>query len=280
MSEAANERWAVVLGVSAGTGAAIARSLARDAGLNIFGVHRGNHPEEAEALRREVEAAGRKCLFRIAEGGKADNVTRGADEARERLPPKSVHMLVHSLANGSVGALVALPGEPVLHPKQITKTFESMAHSFVYWTNALLQRELFSPGARILALSNPLGHTILPQCGAIAATKGALEVYVRYMAHALGPHGYRVNMLLFGALETHALKTVMAEEEDRVAAIRHVHERWAPGRRLVKAEEVARFVSVLAGEDAAWFNGAVIDFSGSETLGYYHGLLSLEQERE
>ena len=46
--------WAVILGASSGSGAAIARAVAQDPGLNIFGVHRGNYPDMAEALEHEL----------------------------------------------------------------------------------------------------------------------------------------------------------------------------------------------------------------------------------
>jgi hypothetical protein len=45
----------------------------------------------------------------------------------------------------------------------------------------------------------------------------------------------------------------------------------------VEIEEVARFVSVLAGEDGAWFNGAVIDFSGGEFQSLYDALIYSER---
>ena len=48
--------WCVVLGTSIGTGAAVARALARDPGLDVFGVHRGNHGSEAGLLGCEVES--------------------------------------------------------------------------------------------------------------------------------------------------------------------------------------------------------------------------------
>ena len=44
----------VILGVSAGTGAAIARSVARDPGLDIHGVHRGKHPAGAAAIEADA----------------------------------------------------------------------------------------------------------------------------------------------------------------------------------------------------------------------------------
>src|SRR4051812_29358285 len=42
--------WALILGVSSGTGAAIAEAVARKPGLNVFGVHRGRYMDTAREL--------------------------------------------------------------------------------------------------------------------------------------------------------------------------------------------------------------------------------------
>jgi hypothetical protein len=39
-----------------------------------------------------------------------------------------------------------------------------------------------------------------------------------------------------------------------------------PAGRMCTVQEVARFVSVLLGDDVDWFNGATIDFTGGMTL--------------
>ena len=54
-----------------------------------------------------------------------------------------------------------------------------MAHSFVYWTQQLVERDLLAPDARLLALTNSLHESLLRQCGMVLASKAALEAYVR-----------------------------------------------------------------------------------------------------
>src|ERR1044071_8796934 len=58
--------WGVILGVSAGTGAAIARAVARDPGLDIYGVHRGKHPAGAAAVEADAAAAGARAVIRTS----------------------------------------------------------------------------------------------------------------------------------------------------------------------------------------------------------------------
>ena len=254
--------WAVILGASSGTGAAIAQAVASRPGLNVFGVHRGRYPEQAAAVERAVTDAGVRMVMRQADAGTAKGAMRGADALLDQAGPRSVKLLVHSIACGSVGLLAT--GDAPLHPRQLEKTFDAMAHSFVYWARALLERDLLAPEARLLGLTNPLSESLLPNCGAITAAKAALEIYVRQLALELGPLGHRVNLLKFGTVLTPAITHVYSPEA--LARLEEAHRAMNPVGRMCTVEEVARFVSVLTGEESAWFNGATIDFTGGMML--------------
>jgi NAD(P)-dependent dehydrogenase (short-subunit alcohol dehydrogenase family) len=80
----------------------------------------------------------------------------------------------------------------------------------------------------------------------------------------LGPLGHRANLLKFGTVVTPALRVVMGREA--MSRLEQAHREMIPAGRMVTLEEVARFVSLLMREEAAWFNGATIDFSGGMTL--------------
>ena len=257
--------WAIVLGSSAGTGAACSRALAVEPGLNLFGVHRGNHMEGSDAVVADVQAAGRQMHIEISEAGKYDAIQPLADKILEVCGPKSVQIMVHSVANASVGYLVAK--EPLLHPKQVNKTFDSMAHSFVYWCRALIERDLMAPQGRLLALTNAVTESNLSNLATIAASKAALEMYVKYMAWEVRELDLRVNALRFGTVETEALKWIFpAEVWDHVKG---VHDQMFPTGRMNRLEEVAGLVTVLAGDKGAWFNGALIDFTGGQMHSLY-----------
>lgn len=255
-------RWAVILGASSGTGAAIAAALARDPGLDIFGMHRGNHPDGALAVAGHVEAAGRSARLHLGDAGTAEGAAAGARALLAAAGPRSVQVFVHSIANASVGRLASGAADQ-LRPQQFQKTLDSMATSFVYWTQELLARDLLAPKAHLLGLTNPMTETVIRGTALIAASKAALEMYVRHLAHELGPRGVRVNLLKFGAVITPAVEQTFGAT--RLDSLQRVLRRAVPAGRIASADEVARFVSVLAGEAAAWFNGATIDFTGGET---------------
>jgi NAD(P)-dependent dehydrogenase (short-subunit alcohol dehydrogenase family) len=257
------ERWAVILGASAGTGAGIARAVACDPGLHVFGVHRGHFPEEARLLEDEIRALGRRVSLHVADAGNADGALDGAMRVRELAGPRSVGLMVHALSGASLGHFLATDGA-ALHPRQFEKTFNYLAHSFVYWTRALHDLDLLAPGARILGLTNLLHDSLLHNCGLVAAAKAALQMYVRHLALELGPHGHRVNLLKFGSIVTPALARVLgpAGVERLDASIREM----IPAGRSCTFEDVGRIVTFLARDEGEWFNGATIDYTGGMTL--------------
>lgn len=258
-----DREWAVVLGVSSGTGAAVARALASDPGLNVFGVHRGHYQADADRLREDLVASGRKAEIVVADAGTAEAPGQLATTLEQLAGKRSVKVFVHSIANASLGRLVSGKGE-WLGPKQLDKTLTSMASSFVYWAQELVRRDLLAPGARLIGLTNTLDDSLVDGCAAVAAAKAALEVYVRALAIELGPLGHRVNLLKFSAVITPALRRVFGDAGAEITA--KVHADLNAAGRACTVEEVGDFVSVLAGAKTAWMNGATVDFTGGTTL--------------
>ena len=182
---------------------------------------------------------------------------------RSAAGPRRVALVVHSIASASLGHFLSAHGD-AFHPKQFEKTFNYMAHSFAYWGQSLYEGDLLAPGARLLGLTNVLHESLLHNCGLVAAAKAALEMYVRHLAIELGPFGHRVNLLKFSTVITPALRTMMGPEAMR--RIEDVHAEMTPAGRMITLDEVARFVTSLLRDEAAWFNGATIDFTGGMTL--------------
>lgn len=263
--------WALILGVSGVAGGAIARRLSNKPGMNIAGFHRGHWKEEAQRIEADVTAADRQALFFESEAGTAEAAVAGVENLRERIGPGRIRVFVHAIANASLGRLT---GPDAVTPRQIEKTFTSMSHSFVHWVRELHAAEMFAPSARILGLTNPMPTTVVRNTPLISASKAALEIFVRHLAWELGPDGHRVNLLKYGGVLTPASKKTF---ETHVDDLERVTQRISPAGRMVTIDEVANFVSVLAGEEGAWFNGAVIDFSGGEFQSLYDALIYSER---
>ncbi len=270
-------KWAVVLGASTGTGAAISCALARNAHLDIFGVHRGNHPAGATRVEADINNVDQRCHMRIADAGTPDGASAGADELLRTAGPKSVKMFVHSIADASYGQFTAGQKDQ-LHPKQIAKTFDRMAHSLVYWVQEMLARDLFADGARIIGLTNQIMNSVINGWGLVAAAKVALKTYIKMLAFELGPKGYRVMLVQFGLVETQAIRMAFSDrdwENVKKAIARHT-----PVRRICTVEEVGNFVSLLSGDTADWFSGTTIDFAGGQIHSLPDAIFNSNQDKE
>lgn len=259
----AEERWALILGASTGSGAAIARAVARDPGLHVIGFHRGHYPDDARALEDAVAAAGRQIELHVADAGLPDQIGSCVDLVAQRAGTRRIALVVHSLSGASLGHFLPTRGD-AFTPRQFEKTFNYLAHSFAYWARALHERDLLAPGAQVLGLTNVLHDEILHNLGLVAAAKAALETYVRYLAVEFGPFGHRVNLLQYGTVITPALRTVMGPQA--LARMEAVHREMIPAGRMCTVEEVADFVSLLLKPACGWFNGATIDITGGMTL--------------
>ncbi len=265
MSEV-DQQWALILGASVGTGAAIAGVVAKKPGFKVLGFHRGNHPEDTEELIAKIESNGGTMVMCQQNAGDPENLSACMDMVKTHVPPGSIKLFVHSLSGASLGHFLQFDNVPEadqLQPWQFDKTFNYLAHSFPYWARELYAQDLLAPSSRILGLTNALEHQMLHNCGLIAAAKAALEMYVRYLSAELGRYGHRVNLLRFGSVITPALARMLGPEALKEFEDAH-HNLLAAGRTCT-AEEVARMVALLTHEDTEWFNGSTIDFTGGLT---------------
>ncbi|MEQ8953899.1 MAG: SDR family oxidoreductase, partial [Gammaproteobacteria bacterium] len=260
------EKWALVLGASVGTGAAIAQEIGEIPGFNVIGFHRGNYPDEAEELQKAVSETGGKLVLCKHNAGNPDDVDECINLIKEHAPAESIKLFVHSISGASLGHFIADESDTeteTFADWQFEKTFNYLAHSFPIWARALHENRLLAPGARLLGLTNALEHQMLHNCGMIAAAKAALEMYVRYLSVELGRFGHRVNLLRFGSVITPALEQMLGPEA--LQQFEAVHRHLLAAGRTCTTKEVARFVALLTREDTEWFNGATIDFTGGLT---------------
>jgi len=255
-------RYALILGVSSGFGAAIARALAED-GYDIAGVHldRRSTLPNAERLATELRHLGRKALFfnhNAADPEKRDETLQALSNTLEPFREGSIHVLVHSLA---FGALKPLTGPDAVTAAQLHTTFDVMAHSLVAWTAALIDRNMLATGGRIFALTSSGSHKVIANYGPVGAAKAALENYCRQLAVELAPKRIAVNALRAGITQTPAVEKIPGWE----AMVEHQRTR-NPYARLTTPDDVARAVALFCKPGAAWMTGNVLGLDGAEDI--------------
>jgi enoyl-[acyl-carrier-protein] reductase (NADH) len=145
-------------------------------------------------------------------------------------------------------------------------TLDVMANSIVYWTQGLILRGLMKRGGRIFGMTSSGGHSVLPNYGAVSAAKAALESHVRQLAMELGPMGITVNSIMAGVTDTPALRKIPGSQKMLEVALAK-----NPSTRLTEPEDVAKAISLLCEDRAAFVSGSVIGVDGGEDIVSYIG---------
>jgi NAD(P)-dependent dehydrogenase (short-subunit alcohol dehydrogenase family) len=119
-------------------------------------------------------------------------------------------------------------------------------------------------GGAIVTFGSTAGLAGSSILGPYSASKGAVVLMTRSLAHSLAPDGIRVNCVCPGSIETPMLDATFASAGDaaarnaRAGAMKARH----PIGRFGKAEEVAAAVLFLASDEASFMTGVAMPVDG------------------
>lgn len=241
---------ALVTGGSRGLGTATAAALA-DAGADVAITYIASE-EKSLAVVAKLEAKGVRAL-----AIKSDQGDPAAAEPLIRHVVKSLGRLDILVNN----AAVAWQGKSIDDPEIDNAAMDRQwaVNTFGVIANIRAAAKVLSEGGRIISVGSGLGtRVLLPRTTDYAATKAAIVGYTKGAARDLGPRGITVNVVQAGIMQT----DMAAASLDKLPAIimgsRAV-------QRFAKVEEVAAAVVFLAGPDAGYITGSVLDVNGGYT---------------
>jgi len=256
--------WILILGASSGFGEAVALAFAR-AGMNVIGVHLDRRATLAnvERITGEIRAMGREAWFYNVNAADPDKRAEVLEDVQRQLISRGrgekVRVLLHSLAFGTLKPLFGESGAEVVNQKQMEMTVDVMGHSLVYWTQALVERQMLSDQARNFAMTSSGSSAAWAGYGAVSAAKSVLESHIRQIALELGPRGVTANAICAGVTETPASSKIPGAELMREIALRK-----NPHHRMTLAVDVARALVALSLPATYWMTGNVIHIDGGE----------------
>ncbi len=237
----------LVTGGSRGIGAAVARRLA-GAGAEVLLTYRDDEAAAAGVVE-EITAKGGRALAE-----RADNVDPGAmDAVVERAVERfgRLDVLVSNAAEFVVGPLDEMDVAVV---DRVLAT--NVRAPFLAARAAA--RHLGEGGRIITVGSNMIGRTPFPGFALYALSKTALVGMTRGLARDLGSRGITVNLVNPGPTDTDS-NPADGPQAATVAGL------TALGR-YARPEEIADAVAHLAGPEAAYVTGAVVDVDGGFTV--------------
>lgn len=240
---------ALVTGGSRGLGAQIALSLGtRGADVAISYVASSDKAEAVVNILRE------KGVRAIAIKSDQEDATAAKPLVQEVVTKLgSLDILVNNAAIVAKGQTI---DDPSLNVEALDRQWRINVLGAVATTRAAAQ--VIPDGGRIIFIGSLNGsHALFPGVADYAGTKSALIGYAKGVARDLGSRNITVNVVQPGAMPTDMMVEALGSTNAPDAFL-DMH----PIRRIAKLEEVAAVVAFLAGPDAGYMTGGVIDIAG------------------
>ncbi|MDG9681887.1 SDR family oxidoreductase [Streptomyces sp. DH18] len=240
-------KTALVTGGSRGIGRGIAERLGRDGA--VVGVHYGSNDSAAAETVAAIEAAGGKA-FTLGVELTAPNAAAALWAAFDA-HADGLDILVNNAGIGPSRKFTEIEEE------EYDRLFTVNAKAPFFLTQQGLDR--LRDGGRVINISTGLSHAaMMPDLIAYAMSKGALDVFTRYLSKVLGSRGITVNAVAPGIVDTDVnadwLRASDAARAD-AAALSALGKVGTPA-------DIADVVAFLASDAARWVTGHWIDATG------------------
>lgn len=240
-------RVAVISGADSGIGQAIASAFAKE-GADIVCAYY-NQKEDAEATKKIVEAAGKKCTLIMCDLKSEAEANRVIETAMNDFG--HIEVLVNNIA-------VQYPQNSLkdITAQQLEITFATNVFGYFFLTKAALPH--LKAGASIINTASVTAYKGSPTLIDYSATKGAIVSFTRSLSLSLIRTGIRVNAVAAGPVWTPLIPSSFSPQEVEKFG------QDVPAARAAQPYEIAPAYVYLASDDSAYVSGQVIHVNGGE----------------
>lgn len=251
------QKIAIVTGANRGLGRSEALALAAD-GVDVVVTYR-SHEDEAATVVAEIEALGQRGVALHLDASQPSSFAPFVDRLRSDLTQTwgrvDLDILVNNAGNAGWTPLGGITLETVRSLVDVHFV------GVVMLTEALLP--LVVDGGRVINTSSGLarfsgdfGYSVY------ASTKGAIDVWTRYLAKELGSRRITVNSIAPGATGTDFGGGLMRDNDDVRAQLGSVIAMGHVGL----PEDIGAAVAAIASDKMGWVTGQRIEASGGMLL--------------
>jgi glucose 1-dehydrogenase len=245
---------ALVTGSSQGIGQAIALRLAEEGADLVVNYH--SHPEEAEAVKAQIEKMGRRAITIGADLGSVASVNQLIADAVSGLG--KLDILVNNAGvekNASFWDVTEKDYDLVLNTNLKGPFFATQA-----FVKHLQSRQ--APG-KIINISSVHEELPFPHFTAYCASKGGMKMMTRNLSIELAPLGITINNIAPGAIETPINRALLNDPVKLKALLQNI-----PLNRLGQPGDVSAAVVFLASPEADYITGTTLVIDGGLTWNY------------
>ncbi len=246
---------ALITGGSRGLGRNTALKLARD-GADVILTYR-ERKDEGQAVLAEIEKLGRKAALLQLDVANTGGFDAFAKTVVETLQAKWQRNDLDFLINNAGIDVYSLIGQTT------EDAFDRLLNVHFRGVYFLTQRmlPLIANGGRIVCTSTGLTRFVIPGYAAYASMKGAIEVFIKYLAKELGPRGITANAVAPGAIETDFTRSALEHPGAKDFLVSNV----ALGR-IGSPDDIGGVVSFLCSEEGRWVDAQRLEASGGMFL--------------
>jgi NAD(P)-dependent dehydrogenase (short-subunit alcohol dehydrogenase family) len=238
---------AVITGGDSGIGRAVAIAYARE-GADVLISYLNEH-EDAEQVKRLVEAEGRKAV--LVPGDIQDPAHCRAIIERAFNEFGGIDILVNNAAHQATFKEI---GD--ITDEEWDLTFRTNIHAMFYLTKAAIPH--MKPGSAIINTASVNSDMPNPTLLAYATTKGAIQNFTGGLAQMLAAKGIRANAVAPGPIWTPLIPSTMSNE-----AVSNFGKQ-VPMQRAGQPAELATAYVMLADPLSSYVSGATIAVTGGK----------------
>jgi enoyl-[acyl-carrier protein] reductase III len=242
------DKIALVTGASRGIGRATALLLARGGADVVVHYHRNQRPAEETATT--IEGLGRRAAAVGANLEAPEEIDRLFDQVSARFGALDILVANH--------AATAFKPTLEVKPHHIQRTFDLIVRALVLCVQRAAPLMKGRRGA-IVTIAGQGTVECLPNYALLAAAKGAMETWTRYLAYELAPLDITANCVSPGVIATDSARFYGG---DRFAEFEQLVSSFTPRGRMGTPEEVASVIAFLCSPAARFVQGQTIVVDG------------------
>ncbi|MBQ9364962.1 MAG: 3-oxoacyl-[Schwartzia sp.] len=242
-------KCALVTGASRGIGRAIALALARE-GAKVA-INYAGSTEKAEAVKKEIEAAGGSAILAQADVSDGEMVQAMVKSVYETFG--AIDILVNNAGITRDGVLMRMKEEDF--DAVINTNLKGVFHI----TKAVSRFMMKKRYGRIINMASVVGITGNAGQTNYSAAKAGIIGFSKSCAKELASRGITCNMVAPGFIDTDM--TAVLGDELKAEMIKAI-----PLARIGTPEDVAKAVLFLASDEASYITGQVINVDGGMVM--------------